>query len=226
MSEPNSDGFLNISNLREIQDGDTPIFLVPDGEENDVLEQMDNHIEKDDGVAFDLRLGKQYYLSGDDTPQKLNEDGVLSIKPGQFALLTIYEMFHMPLDLVAFTSMRFHVKSEGLVNVSGFQVDPGYDGLFIFSVYNAGPKEVHLKYKSKVFTILFAKTSKPAKSRKKGFSDIPIKMWDPLIGTRKISLIGLNERMEKLERLFGLIKYLIPTIAGIVAIVILLGGVK
>ena len=213
----NETGFIHISDLIAIHKGNS-VFSVPKNESNDILEKMEQQKNEDKGVAFDLRLGNQYYVSGDDIPKELTEGEYLKINPGQFALLTTYEIFHMPYDLVAFISMRFKVKSKGLVNVSGFQVDPGYNGLFIFSVYNAGPKEVRLRYKEEIFTILFSKTSRPVTKQKKGYSDIPLIFWDALAGKKKISLIDLNERVEKLEMKIRLILSTMIPIAAAIAI--------
>jgi hypothetical protein len=40
---------------------------------------------------------------------------------------------------MAFISMRTAFKFKGLVNISGFHVDPGYKGKLIFAVFNASP---------------------------------------------------------------------------------------
>lgn len=208
-------GFIHLSDLIKLHKNN-PIFSVPESEPNDIFEKIEQQEKDDKGVAFDLRLGSQYYVSGDDMPKKLTEGEYLKIEPGQFALLTTYEIFHMPKSLVAFISMRFKIKSKGLINVSGFQVDPGYDGLFIFSVYNAGPKEVRLRYKEEIFTILFSKTSQPVKDTKKGYSDIPLIFWDQLTGNKKISLINLDNRIEKLEiKIRVIISTMIPIAAAI-----------
>ena len=47
-------------------------------------------------------------------------------------------------------------KFRGLVNVSGFHVDPGYRGQLTFSVFNAGPVPVHLKRGQPIFLIWYA----------------------------------------------------------------------
>ena len=55
---------------------------------------------------------------------------------------------------------------KGLVNVSGFHVDPGFEGRLIFSVYNAGPRSIILDHGSKCFMIWFAKLSTSADAHK------------------------------------------------------------
>jgi dCTP deaminase len=50
----------------------------------------------------------------------------------------------------------------GLINVSGFHVDPGFYGKLIYAVYNAGPSEIHLSRGTEMFLIWFADLDKLA----------------------------------------------------------------
>lgn len=65
--------------------------------------------------------------------------------PGQFAFILAEETVRVPPSAMAFISMRATFKMKGLVNVSGFHVDPGWNGPLIFAVHNAGPGPVHLQ---------------------------------------------------------------------------------
>jgi dCTP deaminase len=84
------------------------------------------------------------------------EDGVLMIAPGQFGLLYTAERVQIPPNVIAFISVRASVKFKGLVNISGFHVDPGYCGHLKFSVYNAGTETVPLGVGDRTFLIWFA----------------------------------------------------------------------
>ena len=46
---------------------------------------------------------------------------------------------------MAFISIKAKLKFRGLVNVSGFHIDPGYRGKIIFAVFNAGPQPILLR---------------------------------------------------------------------------------
>ena len=59
--------------------------------------------------------------------------------PGQFAFLLTDEIVEVPDSAMALISIKAKIKWRGLINVSGFHVDPGFKGRLIFSVYNAGP---------------------------------------------------------------------------------------
>lgn len=78
------------------------------------------------------------------------------IPPGQFAYLLSEEFVHIPNFAMGFISLKFGVKGPGLVNVSGFHVDPGYHGRLIFSVYNAGPAPTRLHRGQRVFLLWLA----------------------------------------------------------------------
>jgi len=88
------------------------------------------------GWQFDLNLGDEAFVTGCDEPIKLKINGFLTIKTGCFALLTTQEVIHMPMNMMGFIAVKFSYKKLGLINISGFHVDPGYNGKLIFSVYN------------------------------------------------------------------------------------------
>lgn len=124
--------------------------------------ELDDIIKKNfQGWSYDLGLGEEVYISSEDVPRLLSQDNpYVTIKPGEFALLLTYEFFKIPKDIMAFISVKFTYKKQGLINVSGFHVDPNYKGRIIFSVYNAGPSDIVLKYKEPVFMIFFQEIEK------------------------------------------------------------------
>jgi dCTP deaminase len=107
--------------------------------------------------SYDLRLGEQVYLVGRDAPDRLSPDHpYISIPPGQFAMLTCYEEIEIPDDHMAFIALRSSFKFQGLVNISGFHVDPTHKGTLLFAVQNVGPSDIRLEYREPTFTIFFA----------------------------------------------------------------------
>lgn len=83
------------------------------------------------------------------------------IPPGQFALLYATEYIHIPDDTIAFISIKASIKLAGLINISGFHVDPGFQGRLKFSVYNAGAQTIHLEYGIETFLIWFSELDCP-----------------------------------------------------------------
>src|SRR5690606_4718279 len=109
---------------------------------------------------LDLTLGDEVYVTTDKVPTKLNtmgKDGVVSVEPGEFGILMTHEYLFMPWDLMGYISVRLTHKQKGIVNISGFHVDPGYYGRLMFAIFNAGPNNVPLRYNDPVFMIMFNK---------------------------------------------------------------------
>lgn len=79
--------------------------------------------------AYELSLGEEIFQTDSSTGKKevlKNNGDQVIIKPGQFALLLTDEKLRMPLDKIAFISIKAGIKLKGLINVSGFHVDPGF----------------------------------------------------------------------------------------------------
>lgn len=120
--------------------------------------------ERVDCAAYTLAVGPEVYVSPSDqtadpttvTFRRLAPGDAFTIPPGQFAFLLTEEIVSVPADALAFISIRAKTKFRGLVNVSGFHVDPGYRGQLTFAVFNAGPVPIHLKRGQPIFLIWYA----------------------------------------------------------------------
>ncbi len=86
----------------------------------------------------------------------LPKGGMFDIPKGQFGFILTEEYVSVPEHVVAFISFKAKYKFKGLINVSGFHVDPGYKGRLVFSVYNAGPSDVTLARGDEFALIWFA----------------------------------------------------------------------
>lgn len=107
--------------------------------------------------SYELSLGDAYCISAIGTTRKiLKECEQVSIPPGQFALLTTKEHVTIPADAVGWISIKSTFKLRGLVNISGFHVDPGFSHRLKFSVYNAGGTHVTLSLGTPVFLLWLA----------------------------------------------------------------------
>ncbi|MFZ3058739.1 MAG: hypothetical protein WA102_03275 [Candidatus Methanoperedens sp.] len=149
---------------------------------------------------IDLRLGDEYFVSREKHPKRLEETGgYVVIEPGDFAILITYEYMYVPDDLVGFINLRNKYKKSGLINISGFHVDPGYFGKLLFSVYNAGPGKVVLKHKEPVFMIMYDKLKDPVlKGYGEGYENITGDVISGLIG-HSVSPVRLKARIDSLE---------------------------
>lgn len=119
------------------------------------------NVERVKHGAYELSVGAEYY----DTSMKTGKAVVtapekqIHIPPGQLALLITAEVVTVPETQIALISIKFGAKMKGLVNVSGFHVDPGFSGKLIFSVYNAGSNPAFFDPGKALFLIWFSEMS-------------------------------------------------------------------
>jgi dCTP deaminase len=175
---------------------------------SDLIEPFDE--ERIESASYELSLGKEVYISAlPDTPQQdrkkilLNERDTVAIPPGQFAFLITSEKVAVPRHAIALISMKFKAKAKGLINVSGFHVDPGYKGHLIFAVYNAGPLNFHVECGQRLFSIWFANLDAVDEHprTKRGYDSIPTDLMNSPDAVSSLpSLVKrLNDMEKKLE---------------------------
>lgn len=178
-----------------------------------------------DCVAYHLRLGDEVYVTGDydvkdgsyhdprrGVPLRLKNNDMVRIPSGQFAFLLTEEIITMPITAMGFISVRSGVKFRGLVNVSGFHVDPGYYGRLMFAVYNAGPASVRLKRGEEIFLLFLADVVEPAQEYAKDakeprYTNIPSEVLDSA-GGEVVSPMSLKAELTKLEGTFSALKWI------------------
>ena len=113
----------------------------------DALSRPDSSIgnpksDRINNACYEMALGDEAFITSSPSRTKecLGSRQQVRIPPGQLALLITEEEIRIPLNVLAFISIKASKKMSGLVNVSGFHVDPGFSGRLKFSVYNAGSK--------------------------------------------------------------------------------------
>lgn len=138
-----------------------------------LLVELPNLIDKFDKdfvdcASYRLRLGDQAFVTQDQFAQPsptasliqaldpAPPNNTIVIPPGQFAFLLTEEEVTVPPGAIALISMRAGLKFKGLINVSGFHVDPGFKGKLLFGVYNAGPSPIVLQKLQELFLIVYA----------------------------------------------------------------------
>jgi dCTP deaminase len=161
-----------------------------------------------DANAYNLHMGNSFFRTADDVggqePKKtsLSHGEAFIIPAGQFAFLLTQETVNVPPDAMAFISMRTGVKFKGLINVSGFHVDPGYSGKLIYAVYNASPSPVQICEGDAIFKIWFADIDRTSDPKYLFVGRAQNEISNDLIrGMSKeiYSLQGLAEKMRTLE---------------------------
>jgi dCTP deaminase len=128
-------------------------------------------------AKYIMSVGEEVYISSSESDKTiilLKENEAFQLGPGQFAYILTHETVRIPLDAIGFISINARVKFAGLVNISGFHVDPGYHGRLLFSVFNAGPSSIHLRRGQPIFPLWIASLDAPTRkaSFKRGYERI------------------------------------------------------
>jgi dCTP deaminase len=172
-------------------------------------------ISRMDRASYRLRVGPEVYVSPTGEPDdprnkprtNLDQGQGFTIPAGQFGFILTEERVAVPMNAIGFISIRAGYKFRGLVNVSGFHVDPNYEGRLIFAVFNAGPGPVHLSRGEACFLIWYADVDQPSELEKRhGYDTIPSDLTGPIAGGLQ-SFAGLlskiNENDKKLSDRIG-----------------------
>ena len=120
----------------------------------------ERELKTPEGAGFDIRLGEVHKLDGGkaylglthrETPKiktvaRYDEKKIISItiRPGQFYLLSSIETFNVPLNITVNFKPRTTTFRSGLIIRTG-NVAPGYHGKVTFAVKNEGPIPVTLE---------------------------------------------------------------------------------
>ena len=155
--------------------------------------------------ALTLTVGPEIYVTpGLDQPapsshtkELLGPGAPITVPPGQFAFLLTEEVVTIPPEVMGFISVKATYKLKGLVNVSGFHVDPGWTGRLIFTVFNAGPATIHLERGLPVFLLWIADLDDASAKRKTkpGESGIPPGVIGNITGVVD-SIYALEKRLK------------------------------
>lgn len=170
-----------------------------------------------DGAAYTLHIGPEIYITPhveirdpqSHTKHQLGEREPFCIPPGQFAYLLTEERVTIPYNKIGFISVKASIKFKGLVNVSGFHVDPGWSGRLIFSVYNAGPVSIHLHRGAQAFLLWIAdlddsaiaadaKDGRKPETIPSRLADIPVNLIGNIPGEIH-SLQSVSKRIDDLD---------------------------
>ena len=185
-----------------------------------------------DYATYRLCVGEQAFVTHDKFASSGPSDPLISvlgdapkhtlrIAPGQFAFLLTNEMVKVPSNAIGLISMRATYKFKGLINVSGFHVDPGWEGKLLFSVYNAGPSEVIVQKGEPLFLIVYAdldrESTKLYDGKSQGQKSINPQLIEGMT-SQVFSPLMLQRHVDQLNGTLNFVKavtYSVTTLAGI-----------
>jgi dCTP deaminase len=167
--------------------------------------------------AYELSLGPEVFVTDEKYKTNLSIGQHINIPPGQFALLLTEEVVTVPDNMIAFISIKANIKFKGLVNVSGFHVDPGFKGRLKYSVYNAGSKDAVLSCGLPTFLIWFSYLDRKTKDVYNGkkMNQMSITPDDVInLKGEMASPSSLDKRLQKIEMFISIAKGILITVIG------------
>ena len=152
----------------------------------------------------------------------VNKADTFTIPPGQFAFLLSLQSVKIPDDAMGFISLRSGLKFRGLINVSGFHVDPGFEGKLIYSVFNAGPSSFSIGLGDPLFKLWLADldgvvSSDYVFSSKEPQAEIPNSLVSD-VAKSVSSVQQMDARVKSLETKYNIsigVLVAIPVMAGL-----------
>lgn len=177
--------------------------------------------------AYELSMGSQAWVTSKDTTKgtiqvDLEDRDRICIPPGQFALLLIHERVIIPDDAIGLLSMKSKYKMRGLVNVSGFHVDPGYEGKLVFGVFNAGTLPISITQREPTFQLWYASLDQPTENTYSGHRQKITKITDDQVRDLAGPIYNptaLAQRLDSLENTLQRRRSIaIATIAGLLVL--------
>ena len=161
---------------------------------------------------------------------KLDHEDTFVVNPGQFAFILTKDKVRISKSAIGFILIRASIKFMGLVNVSGFQVNPGKNGNLIFAVFNAGPRHINLREGDDIFSLWIADLDAEVKDDHEDTGKIPSDLRNiPMdvingISGEALTVYQLNSRIKKVEADQNKLKLLLTRILiGVVSILALAG---
>jgi len=113
------------------------------------------------GASYDMRVGAEAYVSGSDEVVDISNKGLVIVDPGEFAMITTLERIRCGPQVAGQIGLMSDFARQGLVLLSGPQIDPGFEGIWIVRVTNLAPRRVTLPYKAPFLTVQLFKLAEP-----------------------------------------------------------------
>jgi len=135
--------------------------------ENKII--SDNFSEKNlEPASYDFRLGIEGITSSIKKKINIEEEGYISIEPGEFVVVQSLEHFDIPLDIVGNIGMTSKYARKGLILLHGLQIDPGFKGPLHLRAFNTSTEKIIISYHETIGMVQFIQLIVPVKEGYKG----------------------------------------------------------
>lgn len=110
-------------------------------------------------LAYVARLGERALVGGAEEEIKVNNQGGVALKAGDFVLFNTAEKFKLSDRIAGHIGTTSYYARKGLVLLAGMHVHPEWDGHLVLGAYNASPRDIVLDYLSPLIAIEFHQLS-------------------------------------------------------------------
>lgn len=112
-------------------------------------------------ASYDFRIGRAAFVSSAKEKIDVSQKGLIVIEPGDFAVLETLERVEVGRQIAAMLGLRSEYARQGLLMLSGPQIDPGFRGVLVIRVINLAPKPVAFPYEAAFLTAQFFRLAEP-----------------------------------------------------------------
>lgn len=97
-------------------------------------------------ASYDLRVGEEAFTVSAARVINIQNEGLLEVQPGDFALIMTYEKLRLPSNMLGRFGLRSVYARMGLLATAGPQVDPGFEGKLVIGIVNFSSQSIKLSY--------------------------------------------------------------------------------
>ena len=148
----------------------------------------------------------------------VEKERMIQIGTGEFVEVFTMEKFAFPSNMCGRMGLRSYFTRKGLILFSGPQIDPGFKGNLIVSLFNTGPRTIVLKYGEDFCTIEFTRleenVEKPYSGSYQEQTDFPSENIEFIIGAKGVTLYEVVDVMKALRGDVKWMKWLMVAIFG------------
>jgi dCTP deaminase len=196
-------------------------------------------------ASYDLRVGRGAYLSSAREMVDVSEKGLVAIDPGDFAVVETLEKVAFGDRVAALLGLRSEYARQGLLMLSGPQIDPGFRGVLVVRFVNLSPKPIALAYEAPFLSAQLFRLAVPVKTPYSGSRQdqtgidprdiqeltqtegLTLGEMMKTLNTLAVNVSDLRTSVGRLEGSVGKLTWVIPVIIGAgIAIIAIIVGLK
>ncbi len=175
------------------------------------------------GLArYDMRVGHEAYVSGSDGKIDVANKGLVVIDPGEFAVIVTRERVRCGPQIAGQLGLSSAYARQGLMLLSGPQIDPGFEGRLIVRVTNLAPRRVTLGYEGAFLTTQYLKLAapveRPYQGSRQGQTGLSAKDIEATADPESPTLGGMVKSLQTLARDVSSLQASVRAMAWVVGI--------